>query len=164
MTESITDGVAVNAGVDTVSKPRARKTTSAGRCSPQKPTRVWVNAARLRPRGEMRLVDEVSATEIPPYRIPSRPGARASKMLGGIRKFQAIMSRIAAGFPPNIEAVICLGKPPWSGLIHSDVRLQSVVHARFGYIQIQRSKSKNAKRNLSLTVRAAKMLRRRKPR
>jgi integrase len=44
----------------------------------------------------------------------------------------------------------------------SDVRLQSAVHARFGYIQIRDGKSKNAKRNLSLTVRAAEMLRTRK--
>ena len=43
-----------------------------------------------------------------------------------------------------------------------DVYLQPAVHAKFGYIAIRHGKSKNAKRNLSLTARAAEMLKARK--
>jgi integrase len=43
-----------------------------------------------------------------------------------------------------------------------DVYLNPAVHAKFGYISIRKGKSKNAKRNLSLTPRAAEMLQRRK--
>jgi hypothetical protein len=44
----------------------------------------------------------------------------------------------------------------------SDVHLQAAIHAKFGYVCIRAGKSKNAKRNLSLTARAAEMLRNRK--
>lgn len=44
----------------------------------------------------------------------------------------------------------------------ADVYFQPAVHARFGYIAIREGKSRNAKRNLSLTARAAEMLRARK--
>jgi integrase len=43
-----------------------------------------------------------------------------------------------------------------------DVYLDPAVHAKFGYIAIRYGKSKNAKRNLSLTARAAEMLKARK--
>jgi integrase len=43
-----------------------------------------------------------------------------------------------------------------------DVDLQPAVHAELGYIAIHYGKSKNAKRNLSLTARAAEMLKARK--
>lgn len=43
-----------------------------------------------------------------------------------------------------------------------DVHLDPAVHARFGYIRIRKGKSANAKRNLSLSERAAQMLRQRK--
>ena len=43
-----------------------------------------------------------------------------------------------------------------------DVYLQRAVRAKFGYIAIRSGKSRNAKRNLSLTVRAAEMLKNRK--
>jgi integrase len=43
-----------------------------------------------------------------------------------------------------------------------DVYLQPAVRAKFGYIAIRHGKSKNAKRNLSLTARAAEMLKARK--
>jgi integrase len=43
-----------------------------------------------------------------------------------------------------------------------DVHLQPAVHAKFGYIRIRHGKSKNANRNLSLSERAASMLRARK--
>jgi integrase len=46
---------------------------------------------------------------------------------------------------------------PWS-----DVYLQPAVRAKFGYIAIRHGKSKNAKRNLSLTARASEMLKARK--
>jgi integrase len=46
---------------------------------------------------------------------------------------------------------------PWA-----DVYLQPAVRAKFGYIAIRHGKSKNAKRNLSLTVRASEMLKARK--
>jgi integrase len=48
------------------------------------------------------------------------------------------------------------------GLDWTDVHLQPAVHARYGYIRIRKGKSKNAKRNLSLSERAAEMLRDRK--
>ena len=44
----------------------------------------------------------------------------------------------------------------------SDVYRQPAVHAELGYIAIRNGKSKNARRNLSLTARAAEMLRARK--
>jgi len=44
----------------------------------------------------------------------------------------------------------------------TDIRLQPADHARLGYLSIRKGKSKNAKRNLSLTVGAAEMLRKRK--
>jgi integrase len=44
----------------------------------------------------------------------------------------------------------------------SDVYLQPAVHAELGYIAIRKGKSRNAKRNLSLTARAAEMLTARK--
>ncbi len=44
----------------------------------------------------------------------------------------------------------------------ADVYLQPAVHAELGYIAIRKGKSKNAKRNLSLTARAAEMLKGRK--
>jgi integrase len=44
----------------------------------------------------------------------------------------------------------------------ADVRLEPAVHAKYGYIKIRKGKTKNAKRNLSLTPRAAEMLKRRK--
>jgi integrase len=44
----------------------------------------------------------------------------------------------------------------------SDVYLQPAMRAKFGYIAIRSGKSRNAKRNLSLTARAAAMLRARK--
>jgi integrase len=40
----------------------------------------------------------------------------------------------------------------------SDVYLQPAVHAKLGYVAIRGGKSKNAQRNLSLTARAAEML------
>jgi integrase len=48
------------------------------------------------------------------------------------------------------------------GLQWTDVRLQTAVHARFGYIVIRGGKSRNAKRNLRLTAPAADMLKARK--
>jgi integrase len=48
------------------------------------------------------------------------------------------------------------------GLRWADVRLQTAVHARYGYIVIRAGKSRNAKRNLRLTARAAEMLKARK--
>jgi integrase len=48
------------------------------------------------------------------------------------------------------------------GLQWPDVRLQQAVHAKFGYIVIRGGKSRNAKRNLRLTARAADMLKARK--
>ena len=44
----------------------------------------------------------------------------------------------------------------------ADVYLNPAVHARLGYIAIREGKSPNAKRNLSLTARAAEMLQTRK--
>ena len=44
----------------------------------------------------------------------------------------------------------------------ADVYLQPAVHAQLGYIAIRGGKSKNAKRNLSLSARAAEMLKARK--
>jgi integrase len=44
----------------------------------------------------------------------------------------------------------------------TDVYLQPAVRAKFGYIAIRKGKSKNSKRNLSLTARAAEMLKARK--
>src|ERR1022692_1930007 len=48
------------------------------------------------------------------------------------------------------------------GLQWPDVRLQQAVHAKHGYIVIRGGKSRNAKRNLRLTARAAEMLKSRK--
>ena len=48
------------------------------------------------------------------------------------------------------------------GLQWKDVYLQPAVRAKFGYIAIRSGKSRNAKRNLSLTARAAEMLKARK--
>jgi len=48
------------------------------------------------------------------------------------------------------------------GLQWPDVRLQMAVHAKHGYIVIRGGKSRNAKRNLRLTARAAEMLKARK--
>jgi integrase len=48
------------------------------------------------------------------------------------------------------------------GLQWPNVYLQPAVRAKFGYIAIRGGKSKNAKRNLSLTARAAEMLKARK--
>ncbi|MGA3239475.1 MAG: hypothetical protein ABSG03_24630 [Bryobacteraceae bacterium] len=44
----------------------------------------------------------------------------------------------------------------------ADVYLQPAVRAKFGYIRIRGGKSRNAKRNLSLTAKAAEMLKHRK--
>jgi len=44
----------------------------------------------------------------------------------------------------------------------ADVYLQPAVHAELGYIAVRKGKSKNAKRNLSLTARAAEKLKARK--
>jgi integrase len=44
----------------------------------------------------------------------------------------------------------------------SDVYLQPAVHAKLGYIAVRKGKSPKAKRNLSLTARAAEMLKARK--
>lgn len=44
----------------------------------------------------------------------------------------------------------------------ADVYLQPAVHAELGYIAIREGKSRNAKRNLSLTARAAELLQGRK--
>jgi integrase len=44
----------------------------------------------------------------------------------------------------------------------ADVYLQPAVRAKFGYIAIRKGKSKNSKRNLSLTARPAEMLKARK--
>ena len=44
----------------------------------------------------------------------------------------------------------------------ADVYLNPAVHAELGYIAIRDGKSRNAKRNLSLTARAAEMLKARK--
>ena len=44
----------------------------------------------------------------------------------------------------------------------SDVYLQPAMHAELGYIATRKGKSKDAKRNLSLTARAAEMLKARK--
>ena len=48
------------------------------------------------------------------------------------------------------------------GLQWPGVRLQTAVHAKHGYIVIRGGKSRNAKRNLRLTARAAEMLKARK--
>ena len=48
------------------------------------------------------------------------------------------------------------------GLQWPDVRLQPAVHAKFGYLVVRSGKSRNAKRNLSLTARVAGMLKARK--
>jgi integrase len=44
----------------------------------------------------------------------------------------------------------------------ADVYLNPAVHAKFGYVAVRKGKSRNAKRNLSLTARAAGMLKARK--
>ena len=49
-----------------------------------------------------------------------------------------------------------------TGLQWPDVRPQTAVHAKFGYIVIRGGKTRNAKRNLRLTARAAEMLKARK--
>ena len=49
-----------------------------------------------------------------------------------------------------------------ANLLWSDVYLQPAVHAELGYIAIRKGKSKNAKRNRSLTARAAEVLKARK--
>lgn len=49
-----------------------------------------------------------------------------------------------------------------AGLQWADVRLIAAVHAKLGYIQIRHGKTNNAKRNLSLTARAAELLKARK--
>jgi integrase len=49
-----------------------------------------------------------------------------------------------------------------SGLSWQNVHLEPAVHAQRGYIAIRDGKSKNARRNLSLTARAAEMLKARK--
>ena len=49
-----------------------------------------------------------------------------------------------------------------AGLQWADVYLQPAVRAKFGYIAIRKGKSLKAKRNLSLTARAAEMLKARK--
>lgn len=59
-----------------------------------------------------------------------------------------------------LEAGIRPGEPV--NLQWPDVYLQPAVRAKFGYIAIRQGKSKNAKRNLSLTARAAEMLKARK--
>jgi integrase len=48
------------------------------------------------------------------------------------------------------------------GLQWPDVRLETVIHAKHGYIVIRAGKSRNAKRNIRLTARAAEMLKARK--
>jgi integrase len=49
-----------------------------------------------------------------------------------------------------------------ASLTWADVYLNPAVHAGLGYVAIRRGKSKNTKRNLSLTTRAAEMLKARK--
>jgi len=95
------------------------------------------------------------------------------RVLRGARNREFILSHAleskclaAAPQPLRDVAVLMLetGVRPGEavGLQWPDVRRQTAVHAKHGYVVIREGKSRNAKRNLRLTARAAEMLKARK--
>ena len=108
--------------------------------------------------------------------LPSRQIERQRvRLLRGERMREFVLSHKAEqgylhGCPQPLRDVAILmletGVRPGeaTGLQWTDVRLLPAVRAKFGYIQIRSGKSCNAKRNLSLTARAAELLKNRKAR
>jgi integrase len=145
--------------IDGYKQRRARQASRYGR--PVSPASVNRELATL--RRLLRLAQEWKLLD----RVPR------IRMLRGERNRDFVLSHgqeprylEAAPQPLRDVAVLILetGVRPGeaSNLRWADVYLQPAVHAALGYIAIRAGKSKNAKRNLSLTERAADMLKARK--
>ncbi len=145
--------------IDAYKQRRTRQASRYGR--PVSPASVNRELATL--RRLLRLAQEWKVID----RVPR------IRLLRGERNREYVLSHnlepgylSAAPQPLRDVAVLILesGVRPGEavGLQWADVRLQTAVHARFGYIVIRGGKSRNAKRNLRLTARAADMLKARK--
>jgi integrase len=147
------------ATIDGYKQRRTRQASRYGR--PVSPASVNRELATL--RRLLRLAQEWKVID----RVPR------IRLLRGERNREYVLSHglepeylAAAPQPLRDVAILILesGVRPGeaAGLQWADVRLQTAVHARYGYIVIRGGKSRNAKRNLRLTARAAEMLKARK--
>lgn len=145
--------------IDTYKQRRTRQASRYGR--PLSPASVNRELATL--RRLLRLAQEWKVLD----RVPR------IRLLRGERNREFVLTHslepaylAAAPQPLRDVAVLILeaGVRPGEavGLQWPDVRLQQAVHAKHGYIVIRGGKSRNAKRNLRLTARAAEMLKTRK--
>jgi integrase len=151
--------VVEEAAIDAYKQRRTRQTSRYGR--PLSPASVNRELATL--RRLLRLAQEWKELD----RVPR------IRMLRGERNRDFVLSHKlqssyldAAPQPLRDVAILILesGIRPGEAvnLQWPDVYLNPAVRAKFGYIAIRSGKSKNAKRNLSLTARAAEMLKARK--
>jgi integrase len=145
--------------IDGYKQRRTRQASRYGR--PLSPASVNRELATL--RRLLRMAQEWKVLDRVP-RIRLLRGERNREFVLSHRLEPAYLA--AAPQPLRDVAVLILetGVRPGEavGLRWEDVRLQAGVHARHGYIVIRGGKSRNAKRNLRLTERAAEMLKARK--
>jgi integrase len=138
---------------------RTRQASRYGR--PLSPASVNRELATL--RRLLRLAQEWKILDRVP-RIRLLPGERNREFVLS----HSLQPKYLAAVPQPLKDVALLilesGIRPGeaANLAWSDVYLQPAVRAKFGYIAIRHGKSKNAKRNLSLTASAAEMLKGRK--
>src|ERR1022692_353838 len=145
--------------IDGYKQRRTRQASRYGRpISPASVNRELATLRRL-----LRLAQEWKVLDRVP-RIRLLRGERNREFVLGHGLEPAYLA--AAPQPLRDVAVLMLetGVRPGEavGLQWPDVRLQTAVHAKYGYIVIRGGKSRNAKRNLRLTARAAEMLQARK--
>jgi integrase len=145
--------------IDAYKQRRTRQPSRFGR--PMSPASVNRELATL--RRALRLAQEWKVID----RVPR------IRLLKGERNREFVLSHqmeatYLAATPPLLKDVAILiletGVRPGegAGLSWQNVHLEPAVHAQRGYIVICGGKSKNAKRNLSLTARASAMLKARK--
>jgi integrase len=145
--------------IDTYKQRRTREPSRFGR--PMSPASVNRELATL--RRALRLAQEWKVIDRVP-RIRFLKGEREREFVLSHR----LEAKYLAATPQPLQDVAILiletgvRAGEGAGLPWQNVHLEPAVHAQRGYIAIRDGKSKNAQRNLSLTARAAEMLKARK--
>ncbi|MFN7996341.1 MAG: site-specific integrase [Bryobacteraceae bacterium] len=145
--------------IDAYKQRRTRQASRYGR--PLSPASVNRELATL--RRLLRLAQEWKVID----RVPRIRLLRGERNREFVLSHKAQPAYLAAAPQPLRDVAVLIlesGIRPGeaANLQWSDVYLQPAVRAKFGYIAIRHGKSKNAKRNLSLTASASEMLKARK--
>jgi integrase len=145
--------------IDGYKQRRTRQVSRYGR--PLSPASVNRELATL--RRLMRLAQEWKVID----RVPRIRLLRGERIRDFVLSHQLEPKYLEAAPQPLKDVAVLIlesGVRPGeaAGLQWPDVYLQPAMRAKFGYIAIRGGKSQNAKRNLSLTARAAEMLKARK--